>query len=83
MFNIYRKPSATDIIFRNDSCQPPEYNLAAIRYLTNRLSTYTMNETDKRNENNTIKERLYNNKHDTAVLNKIIRTNNVQEQKIR
>ena len=49
-FNIYRKPTATDII-PNDSCHPPEHKLAAIRYLTNCLSTYPRNETNKRTEN--------------------------------
>jgi hypothetical protein len=30
--------------------------MAAISYLTNRLSTYPMNETEKRKENDTIKQ---------------------------
>ena len=29
-FNIYRKPTATDIIIPNDSCHPPEQKVAAI-----------------------------------------------------
>jgi hypothetical protein len=54
-FNVYRKPTATDIIIPNDSCHPPEQKLAAIKYLINRLSTYPMNETNKRKEHeNTI-----------------------------
>jgi hypothetical protein len=45
--NVYRKPTATDIIIPNVSCYPPEQKLAAIRYLVNRLSTYPINETKK------------------------------------
>jgi hypothetical protein len=54
-FNICRKPTANDIILTNDSCHPPEHKLAAVRYLTNSLSTYPMNETNKRNKNDKIK----------------------------
>jgi hypothetical protein len=78
---IYGLPSATDFIIPIDSCHPPEHKLAAVRYLTNRLSTYPMNETYTRNENDTMKEMLYNNKYNTAILNKIIRINDAQEQK--
>ena len=42
-FNVCRKPTATDIIIRNDLCHPPEQMLAAIKYLVNRLSTYPIN----------------------------------------
>ena len=50
MFNIYRKRTAADIIIPNDSCHPLEHMLAAIRYLPNSLSTYPMNETEKKRE---------------------------------
>jgi hypothetical protein len=33
-FNIYRKPTTTDLTIYNDSCHPNEYKNAAIRYLT-------------------------------------------------
>jgi hypothetical protein len=49
-FNTYRKPSKTDIT-PNDSCHPPEHKLVAVRYLTNRLSGYPMNNTEKGKEN--------------------------------
>ena len=39
-FNVYRKPTATDIIIPSDSCHITEQKLAAIRNLVNRLSTY-------------------------------------------
>ena len=48
MFSIYRKLTATDIIILNYSRHPPEHKLAAIRYLTNHLSTYPTNETEKK-----------------------------------
>jgi len=50
MLSIYRKLTATDIIIPNDSRHPPKHKLAAIRYLSNRISTYPMNETEKRKE---------------------------------
>ena len=61
-FNVYRKPTATDIIIPNYSFHPPEQKLAAIRYMVNRLSTYPINETNKRKEYDTIKQILHNNK---------------------
>jgi len=71
MFSIYRNPTATDIIIPNDSCHPPEHKLARVRYLTNRLSTYPMNNAEKEKENSTIKPILCNKKYDTAILNKV------------
>jgi len=38
-FEIYRKPTATDIIIPNGSCHPREHKSAAIRYYCNRLKT--------------------------------------------
>jgi hypothetical protein len=57
-FNAYRKPTTTDIIIPNDSYLPPEQKLAAIKYLVNRLSTYSTNETNKRKEYDTRKQIL-------------------------
>ena len=48
MFNIYRKCTAAVIIIPNDSLNPLEHKLAAIRYLPNNLSSYPMNETKKK-----------------------------------
>jgi hypothetical protein len=70
MFSIYRNPTATDIIIPNDSRHPPEHKLAAVRYLTNWLSTYPMNNAEKEKENNTIKPILCNKKY-MAILNKV------------
>jgi len=48
---------------------PPEHKLAAVKYLTNQLSTYPMKNAVKEKENNTIKQILHNNKYDMAILN--------------
>jgi hypothetical protein len=42
-FTVFRKAKATDIIFPNDSCYPPEYKLAAFSYLISRMPTYPKN----------------------------------------
>jgi hypothetical protein len=39
-FEIYRKPTQTDIIIPNDSCHPHEYKISNINYVINRLNTY-------------------------------------------
>jgi len=40
-----------------------------------------MNETQKRKGNDKIQQTIYNNKYDTAILNKVSRTKDVQEHK--
>jgi hypothetical protein len=45
---MYRKPTDTDVIITNDSVHPPEQNVAVVRYLANRLVTYTLNDADKK-----------------------------------
>jgi len=80
-YSIYRKPISNGIFIPNDSCNPPEHKVAAVRYLTNRLSRYAMNNTEKGKENDTVKQILHNNKYDTAVLNIVSRTKNEQECK--
>jgi predicted transcriptional regulator len=52
-FNVYRKSTATYIVIPNDFCHPTERKLTTVRYLINRISTYPMNETNKRKENMT------------------------------
>ena len=81
--NIYRKPTASDTVIPNDSGHPLEHKMAAIRYLTNRLVTYPMNNTNKKKEYHTVKQTLLNNKYDAKILDKIISTKNteIQEQK--
>jgi len=41
-FEIYRKPTTTDVIIPNDSYQPKEHKTAAIRYFHNRTRTHKM-----------------------------------------
>ena len=41
LFNVYRKPTVTDIIIPNDSCHPPEQKLVGIRYLVIVPNTHT------------------------------------------
>jgi len=38
-FEVYRKPTITDIIIPNDSCHPNEHKTVVIRYYRNRLGT--------------------------------------------
>jgi hypothetical protein len=67
-FNIYRKPTTTDPIFPNDSRHPQEHKLAAIRYLTKRMNTYSLNAANKEKESNKIKHILHKNKYDLIII---------------
>jgi uncharacterized protein (DUF1697 family) len=40
--DVYRKPTYTDVIIPNDSCQPREHKMAVINYLYNRMNTYQL-----------------------------------------
>jgi len=42
LFEIYRKPTTTDVIIHNDSCRPSEHKTAAIRYFYNRMTSYKL-----------------------------------------
>jgi hypothetical protein len=70
-FNIFRKPTATDIIIPTDSCHPPEHKHAAIRYLPNRMDTYYLKDNSKKTELNTIKHILTNNGYETPVIKQL------------
>jgi len=70
-FDIYRKKTTSDIIIPNDSCHPIEQKLAAIRYFTNRINTYSLDNTEKQAETNIVKQIVNNNKFDTSILNRI------------
>jgi hypothetical protein len=59
--SIFRKPTATDIIIHNASCHPNEQKTSAIRYLNNRVNTYTLSETNKKMEEDVIEAILQNN----------------------
>ena len=78
-FNVYIKPTATDVVIPNESRQPPEQKLAAVRYLINRLLSYPMNGAKKREEYDTVRQILHNNKYDVKILNKITCTIDTQQ----
>ena len=61
-FDKYRKPTTTDTIILNDSGQPREQNLAAIRYFINRMKTYNLYHINRQKENNKLKQILHKNK---------------------
>lgn len=58
---------------------PPEHKLAAVTYMTNRLSGCPTNNTEKGKEKDTIKQIIHTNNYDTATLNKVRRIKNEQE----
>jgi hypothetical protein len=60
-FDIYRKPTTTDLIIRNDSCHPTEHKHSAIRYMIDRMNTYPISTKNKHKEAKTIKTILHNN----------------------
>jgi len=84
-FEVYRKPTTTDITIPNDSCHPNEHKTAAFRYYQNRLDTYRLTPENRKKEKETIQQILANNKYDahpTEMLHKKRRQNhNVQKQK--
>ena len=41
-------------LFQTIQTIPPEHKLAAVRYFTNQLATYPLNDADKKNEYDTI-----------------------------
>jgi len=70
-FNIYCKPTATDIIIPNDSCHPPKQKHAAIRHMINRMNTYQLNDLNKNIEYQTIEQIVTNNGYDTSLIQRI------------
>jgi hypothetical protein len=65
-FNIFRKPTTTDIIIPRDSCHPPEHKHAAIRFLINRMNTYNLN--NKKAEHDTIERIITNNGYEASII---------------
>jgi hypothetical protein len=72
-FDIYRKPTCTDLIIPQDSNHPNEQKLSAIRFLQNRNSSYLTNESSKQREQKIINQILHNNLYDPqTTINKYI-----------
>jgi AraC-like DNA-binding protein len=67
-FNIYRKPTTTDLITPNESCHPTEHKLAAIKYLYNRKDTYPIPVEYKQEETKIISTIMHNNGYTTQTL---------------
>jgi hypothetical protein len=65
-FEIYRKPTASDIIIPNDSCHPTEHKTAAIRYHCNRMKTYKLTSENRKKERDNIRHILLNNKYNNS-----------------
>jgi hypothetical protein len=62
-FNIYRKPTTTDLIVHNYSCHPPQHKTATIRYLIDRMNTYPISKEHKTHKLQYIKTILHNNNY--------------------
>ena len=79
--DIYRKPTATDVIIPNDSCHPKEHRTAAIRYLYNRIEMYNLTPQNRRKDSSEIQQILVNNKYDASTASRLNNTKK-QEQDI-
>ena len=71
LFEIYRRPTTTDVIIPNDSCYPGEHKTAAIRYFYNRMKSYKLTPESQQKEKNTIQQILVNNNYEASALNNI------------
>jgi len=59
--SINRKPTFTDTIIPHSSNHPSQHKYAAIRFLYNRLNTYSLHEDEYRTEENTIHSIMFKN----------------------
>ena len=71
LFEIYRKPTTTDVIIPNDSCHPSEHKTAAIGYSYNRMKSYKLTPESQQKERNMIQQILVNNNYEASTLNTI------------
>ena len=80
-FEIYRKPTATDIIIPNDSCHLREHKTAAIGYYCNRLKTSKLTPESRQKERDNIQQILVNNKYDISSLKKFNKEKRQRQRK--
>jgi hypothetical protein len=76
VYNIYRKPTATDTMIHQTSCHSKQHKISGINYLINRLHTYPLDENGQKKESNIIRKMLTQNSYpiDTHI------TQNLQKQ---
>jgi hypothetical protein len=67
LFNIYRKPTATDIIIPQDSCNPPAQKHAATRHLVNRMNSHKLDEDNRKTEQQIIEQIITNNGYKASI----------------
>jgi hypothetical protein len=70
VFNMFRKPSATDTIINFHSNHPPEYKSLAVKYLTDRVQNYPLQKESKEKEWLIIKHTLNSNEYPQNFINK-------------
>ena len=71
LFEIYRKPTTTDVIIPNVSSQTGEHKIAANRCFYNRMKSHKLTPEGQPKEGNTIQQILANNNYESSTLNKI------------
>ncbi|GFG38459.1 hypothetical protein Cfor_11207 [Coptotermes formosanus] len=71
-FNIYRKPTYTDTIIPYSSYHPTQQKLAALRYFSNRLNSYPLEQEERDKEKTIIQNIAHNNGFPSHITNKFI-----------
>jgi hypothetical protein len=71
MFDIYRKPTCTNLIIHNDSCHPQEHKNSAIKYPTMNMNTYPTTNESRQLELQHIKTIPHNNNYPSSILQNI------------
>ena len=79
LFDIYSKPTTTDVIIPNDSCHPGEHKTAEIRYFYNRIKSFKLTPESQQKERNTIQQIFVNNNYEASTLNKILKAKKQKE----
>ncbi|XP_031352513.1 uncharacterized protein LOC116177636 [Photinus pyralis] len=72
-YNIYRKPTTTDVIIPYNSYHSPNIKMAAFNFLFNRLLNTPLNPLDFHNEYNTILQIAQNNNYKPTLINNIFK----------